>query len=122
MSEVNKHVQIQKGLGALPSKLAEELKRERALNTLYKRVDKRNINSFKSLEKRLKKANELTPKLEQQFYALYSTLSGLRQEKIVKRRKKKTTSPKTVKPKRASAEKKKSQTQTDKGFWEWFLG
>lgn len=120
VSEVNKQVQIQKGLGALPTQLAEELKRERALNTLYKRVDKRNINSFKSLEKRLKKANELTPKLEQQFYALYSTLNGLRQEKIVKRRK---TSTKTVKPKRASTAKKiPNETTQEQSFWEWFLG
>ncbi|MDF7818096.1 hypothetical protein P1X15_10840 [Runella sp. MFBS21] len=120
IAQINKHEQKAKGLGALPTKLVEELKRERTLNTLYKRVDKRNVKGFQSLEKRLKKSNELTPKLEQQFYALYSTLGGLKQATVAKRQVRKT---KTNKRKKTTATKKSTSKSVQKqGFWERIFG
>ena len=75
-----------KGLGALPTELSQELKKERALNTLYRQVMKRNVKAFKSLEVRLKKSNEVTPAMERKFMLLYSTLNGLKQSAVAKRK------------------------------------
>jgi len=108
---IKKHEQSAKGLGALPAQLSTDIKNERALNTLYKRVMKRNVNSFKALEKKVKKSNELSPKLEQQFYSLYGSLSGLKLSSVANR---------TVKPKRKSTAKTKRKTaikEKKKGFF-----
>lgn len=108
---IKKHEQSARGLGALPAQLSNDIKNERALNTLYKRVIKRNVSSFKALEKKVKKSNELSPKLEQQFYSLYGSLSGLKLSAIANR---------TVKPKRKSTAKTKRKTtvkEKKKGFF-----
>ncbi len=85
LKQTQQHAQMQKGLGALPTELAQELKKERALNTLYRQVMKRNVKAFKSLEVRLKKNNEVTPAMERKFMELYSTLNGLKQFSVAKR-------------------------------------
>lgn len=85
LNMINRYQQEHKGLGALPTALSQELKQERSLNSLYRRVMKRNVKSFKTLESRIKKSNELTPAMEKQFYALYSTLNGLKQATVAKR-------------------------------------
>lgn len=108
---IKKHEQSAKGLGALPAPLSNDIKNERALNTLYKRVMKRNVKSFKALEKKVKKSNELSPKLEQQFYSLYGSLSGLKLSAVANH---------TVKPKRKSTAKTKRKTtvkEKKKGFF-----
>lgn len=85
LKQTQQHAQMQKGLGALPTELAQELKKERALNTLYRQVMKRNVKAFKSLEVRLKKNNEVTPAMERKFMELYSTINGLKQSAVAKR-------------------------------------
>jgi hypothetical protein len=115
---INKHEKASLGLGALPVKLSNDIKKERALNTLYKRVLKRDIKSFKALEKKAKAANELPPKLEQQFYALYDTLSGLKLSAVAKRSgkpgksKSAANASKTAKSKRAKTGKPKMKPKT----------
>jgi hypothetical protein len=123
---INKHENSSVGLGALPIKLSNDIKKERALNTLYKRVLKRDIKSFKALEKKAKAANELPPKLEQQFYALYETLSGLKLSAVAKRsvkpKKRKTAAKKAKDPKAkvktAKTKKKSKMAAPKKGFFE----
>ncbi len=102
---INKYEQSHKGLGALPTALSNEIKKETALNTLYKRVINRNIKAFKALENKVKKTNELPPKLENQFLVLYDSLNGLKLKQVAKR---------TVKPKKSKAAAKKSASTTKK--------
>lgn len=102
---INKYEQSHKGLGALPMALSNEIKKETALNTLYKRVINRNIKAFKALENKVKKTNELPPKLANQFLVLYDSLNGLKLKQVAKR---------TVKPTKSTTAAKKTASTTKK--------